>query len=158
MRLSCLGWTQERIAKAKGVTQSLVAYRIQCASLPDSVKECFIKKDFLKEGHALELLKLSVFDNLSVWLDMETAMQEIMASVPKLRKSKITAKIFEKEVDKYNGYISEARELLDKTPENARRRFSEYLGQVRSHNQIKRAYSQLIGDLQKEEADKTTIA
>ena len=72
------GWSQDRIAKAKGVTQSFVAYRLQCANLPESVKEYFIKKDFLKEGHSLELLKLSIFDNLSPWLDKETAMQEMI--------------------------------------------------------------------------------
>ena len=38
------------------------------------VLDAFVKNDFLKEGHALEIVKVSIFDNLVPWLDRETAM------------------------------------------------------------------------------------
>ena len=47
--------------------------RLQLSHLPDAILERFVKKDFLKEGYALELGKLSIFDNLAPWLDQETA-------------------------------------------------------------------------------------
>ena len=79
MRVVCdrVGWTQERIAEAKGVSQSFVAMRLQLAELPESVLAQFVKNDCLKEGHALEIVKLSNFDNLSPWLTAEQAMLEV---------------------------------------------------------------------------------
>lgn len=153
-KLAEMGWTQERIAKAKGVSQKMVSFRLNCANLPDSITQYFSTKDFLNEGQAREFLKLEHCTNLSSWLDRETAMQEIMARVLKLKISHITAKVFAKEVEKYNGYISKAKEFFDKTPDNAKSRFIDYLGKARSQNQIERAYLKLIKDLEKEEEEK----
>jgi len=64
---SAMHWTQERIAQAKGFTQQLVSFRVKLTELPEKVKEYFTKKEFLKEGHALELLQLLNFSNLTPW-------------------------------------------------------------------------------------------
>mgnify|MGYP001302840134 CR=1 FL=1 len=72
--LADAGWTQELIAQAKGVARSFVAMRLQLASFPADVLQLFVKNDFLKEGHALEIAKLSIFDNLAPFLTREAAM------------------------------------------------------------------------------------
>ena len=53
------GWTQQKIADAKGVSQNNVSRRLNCADFPQTVLDKFIPSDFLKEGHAHELLQLS---------------------------------------------------------------------------------------------------
>jgi len=40
----------------------------------DGILKVFIKNDFLREGHASEIRKLLIFNNLSPWLDRESAM------------------------------------------------------------------------------------
>ena len=72
--LADLGWTQERIAEAKGCKQQQVGSRIQYAGLSSRVLEYFTKNDFLKESHATEIIKLQNFCNLTPWLTSETAM------------------------------------------------------------------------------------
>ena len=51
------GWTQSRIAEAKGVDQSIVSRRIRLSMLPESVLY-FMTKDTMNEGKARELLDL----------------------------------------------------------------------------------------------------
>lgn len=56
------GWTQERIAKAKGVSRGFVSYRVRLACLPDAVLE-IVKNGFMNEFQAINLLELSRLDN-----------------------------------------------------------------------------------------------
>ena len=71
-RLKQLGWTQERIAKAKGVSQGLISERIRLASMPDKVKH-FITGGQVTEENLREILKLSLSNNLSGWLTTSQA-------------------------------------------------------------------------------------
>jgi len=73
-----LGWTQEHIAEAKGCSQNSVSRRLKFADFPKSVLEYFIPNNFLKEGHARELLNLSQWDNFQDWFTEEDAMLEII--------------------------------------------------------------------------------
>jgi len=107
------GWSQERIAKAKVVSRSLAGFRLQLSDLSLSVKNEFAKNDLLKESHALELLSLLNFGNLSMWLTRDQVMFEILESVLKNKADKITAKIFAKEVEKYNSLIKAVQEKVD---------------------------------------------
>ena len=104
-------WTQERIADAKGVSQATVGYRMQYAAFPDTVLKNFITSDFLKEGHARELLGLSHCDNLATWLtrdsDMMEVINEVLAECAK-KKKQPTAKMFKAKVDVLNKLIAEA--------------------------------------------------
>ena len=74
-------WTQERIAKAKGVSRQLVGFRLGWADLPTAIINFFAKNENLKEGHAAEITKLLDFSNLSPWLDRDTAMLEVLTDM-----------------------------------------------------------------------------
>ena len=79
--LADAGWTQQRIADAKGVSQTLAAFRLQLADLPHSVLNMFITNDSLNEGHAREIAKLLLCNNLRDWLNREAAMLEVIEKV-----------------------------------------------------------------------------
>jgi len=74
------GWTQERIAKAKGVSQSLVAMRLRLHSLPARVKG-FIKQGQIDEGHLIEISQgiRCLIPAFSPWLTTEQAWEELAA-------------------------------------------------------------------------------
>ena len=115
-------WTQERIAKAKGVNRALVSARIQYASLPESVLTIFVKNDSLKEGHSAEITKLLHFNNFFPWLDREAAMLAVIDSVLKRTKTP-TAAQFATEVDRVNALVSSVGEMLAAFPEEWRALF-----------------------------------
>jgi len=111
--LADAGWIQQRIAKAKGVAQTFVSFRLNLADLPEKVKEYFINKENLNERMAIEFLKLLTVNNLSSWLSRETAMIEIIESVLKNKADKVTAKVFVKEVEKYNSVFKTVQEKVE---------------------------------------------
>jgi len=76
-------WTQQQIAKTKGVNQATVALRQKYADFPNEVIDTFIKNEFLKESHALELSKLLNFNNLTPWFTRDDALIEILTAVLK---------------------------------------------------------------------------
>lgn len=77
--LADAGWTQARIAQAKGVSQAQVAKRISYALLPPIVFGAFIQTPALNESHAAEISQL--FDLNNQWLTRETAMLEVIENV-----------------------------------------------------------------------------
>ncbi len=113
--LADMGWTQQRIADAKGVNRRSVGYKLSFASFPKSVIECFGKNDFLKESHANELLGLENFSNLSPWLTRETVMLYVIEKVT--AHSSFTAKNFRTEVDKVTDAVASAQEFIEEYPE-----------------------------------------
>lgn len=56
--LSDLGWTQERIAKAKGCSQPSVKFFLSFADFPQSILNIFSTSNFLKDGQATFLVLL----------------------------------------------------------------------------------------------------
>lgn len=75
-RLKSLGWTQKRIAKAKGVSQQWVSDRLKFYSLNDKVKE-FTSKGLLPEVLLQEICHLQVTCNLSPWLTTQQAWEAL---------------------------------------------------------------------------------
>lgn len=121
-RLADAGWTQQRIADAKGIKQSHVALRLKFAEMPQSIAGVIIKNDFLKESHAAEILKLSNFDNLSPWMTFEfSALHTIDKVLGRARMP--TAKQFADAVAEINGVIALANELYQKLPPEYRDAF-----------------------------------
>lgn len=115
--LADAGWTQRQIAEAKGLkSQSVVSDRIQFACLPKSLLGRFIEFPHLSESHARELVQISKFDNLAPWLTREAAMLEIIDSVLKGDKDKITAATFKKKVVAYNALIALVSEAVVDLP------------------------------------------
>lgn len=133
--LADLGWTQERIARAKGCTRSFVAMRLQLAELPAKALERFVTNDSLVERHARELAQLSPGDNLSPWLDRETAILEIIDAVCRLEKA--TAAKFKSRVDRYDHVIGLAQSFLQGLPGDWSERFLVRLAEVQARTSAK---------------------
>jgi ParB/RepB/Spo0J family partition protein len=114
--LADAGWTQEQIARAKGVARSLVSDRLQYAHLPRAVRDRFVEIPSLIESHAREISGLSKFDNLHPWLAREAAMLEIIEAVLKGDKDKITATTFKKKVGGYNQAIALVNQAIEGLP------------------------------------------
>jgi len=66
-RLKSLGWTQQRIAKAKGVSQGLVSERLRLHDMTDKVKG-FITEGKVSEENLREIIQLLLSDNLHPWI------------------------------------------------------------------------------------------
>lgn len=76
-RLKGLGWTQERIAKAKGLkTHTLVSERLRLHTASDKVKS-FVTDKLLTEENLREIVTLSLSDNLSSWLTVSQCWDEL---------------------------------------------------------------------------------
>lgn len=74
--LEGLGWTQQRIAEAKGIQQAMVSYRLKLHQLPEKIK-VFINQGSLEETHLLEISKLSIDLYFSPWLTTSQAWEEL---------------------------------------------------------------------------------
>lgn len=70
------GWTQEKIAEVKGVSQSLVSVRLKLHCLPEKIKE-FITQGLLSEAHLRRISDLLLESYFSPWLTSEQAMLEL---------------------------------------------------------------------------------
>jgi site-specific DNA-methyltransferase (adenine-specific) len=112
-RLADMGWTQQRIADAKGVSQFNVSIRLAFAYFPSSVQAAFIANDFLRESHAREIRELLHCNNLAPWLDREIAMLEVIQAG--IKKGG-TARHFAEQVEHYNGLITLAQEQINALP------------------------------------------
>ena len=131
-RLSDMGWTGERIAKAKGVSGGLVSLRLQYAEWPSPIRDSFTNGT-LTEGHAREfrsLLQCKDFD----WMSFETAALEIIELAVKRGG---TAKHFAELVAQYNAVIELAQECSDKLPEAYREQFYAQLAKDKARTKPK---------------------
>lgn len=136
------GWTQEKIAKAKGVSQVMVDYCLELHTMPDKIKD-FVTQGSLQESHLTEIMKLSVDLHLSPWLTSRQAWLELAS---KVGKRKLTTQKTKDEVTKFKGIISLASSLYDKLSEDWQRDFIYLLAEneARSKASIQMAYNQII--------------
>jgi len=74
------GWTQKRIARAKGVSQTLVSMRLRLHTLSDRAKD-FITQGVIDEKHLIEITQgiTRVIDSFFPWLTTEQAWEELAA-------------------------------------------------------------------------------
>ena len=111
-RLADAGWTQQRIAEAKEAERSFVAKRLQLAELPSSITGQFVKNDSLREGHALELVRVVNFSHFAHWRTFESVATQVIESVLGRTGVKApTAQQFKQEVDKQNEITKLANDL-----------------------------------------------
>jgi len=122
--LANAGWTQPRIARAKGCSQSFVSLRLALAKLPEPILRQFINNEELKERHALEIIKLLTVNNLTPWLTREQAMLEVIKKV-----GIGTAAQFAKKVKTYNTIIGEVQTFADGLEYQRRQEFLEVLAE-----------------------------
>lgn len=137
------GWTQERIARAKEVNRAYVSLRLDLAQLPLSVLDKFVRNDFLKESHGLELVKMLESNNLSPWLTREGAMLEIIDLVLKKSPTSPTATQFKEAVTTYNKLIEYVSGCYDSLLEEWREKFIDELRDTRSTDQVQKAYARI---------------
>lgn len=74
------GWTQEKVAQAKGVSRPQATKRIGYANLPELVLNKFVQNTFLTESHAAEIDQLFNL-NISPWLDRDSAIEWELAQI-----------------------------------------------------------------------------
>lgn len=158
-RLSDAGWTQQRIAKAKGVSQTLVSFRLKCSEFPHKIKQAFISTPALNERHAQEIIELLAANNS--WLTHETAMLEIIDAA--LKKGG-TAKHFADLVAQYNDLIKTVQANLAELPEAYRAQYLQDIaaGKARSKAALHKAFTdakrRVAADLAEEERRKRAAA
>lgn len=99
-RLADKGWTQERIATAKGVSRTLVVFRLKMAGFPKAIHD-YVTKGDLNEGQMRELLQCN---NFPPHLTEETALLNILQNVTTKKKTP-TAKDFAAEVAARNELV-----------------------------------------------------
>jgi ParB/RepB/Spo0J family partition protein len=153
---SAEGWTQQRIAAAKGVARSVVADRLGYADLPDVVQAHFVERDFLRESHAKELTGLSKFDNLAPWLTRAELMQEILTDVlDKHRGGSAgkapTASVFQQRVNYANTMIRRAQEAVQTLAVPYPFLATLAAKNVRTAKDVDECYAQILKALEAEE-------
>jgi len=72
------GWTQERIAKVKGVSQKTISVCLRLHTLPEKVKS-FIHQGSLTETHLIQIIEIYIDVYFSPWLTTEQAWEELAA-------------------------------------------------------------------------------
>lgn len=108
-------WTQERIARAKGVNRATVALRLEFAGFSSPILSMFVKNEFLRESHATEIRQLLDF-NMAPWLTRGEAMHEVLQSVIAKYGKSVTAKHIADLVTQYNDLVQSARAHLGQLP------------------------------------------
>jgi len=146
-RLTDMGWKQNRIATAKGVSEALVSLRMQYAQWPKSVLKFFTNGD-ANEGHARELRQILQCKDSSGWLTWEGAALEVIEAA--LRKAgaakNVTAKQIADLVAQYNGFIELAQTCADKLEEPWRNKFRDELVTVKARTKpaVEAAYGRTV--------------
>lgn len=109
--ISLPGWSQERIAKAKGLkSHTWVSRRLKMNDLSDRVKN-FVRQGSLSEGHLVELLPLCVAAHLSIWLTVQIIRLEVCKEAAKRSMTNRETKDL---VTKTRSMIEAAQDSYDK--------------------------------------------
>jgi len=70
------GWTQEKIADAKGVSRPMVSFRVKLHQLSDEIKS-YVTQGLLTETHMRRISELLLELHFSPWLTSDQAMLEL---------------------------------------------------------------------------------
>lgn len=101
------GWTQARIAQAKGVAQQMVSLRMSLHGLPPAVKS-FTSQGILSEAHLAEIQRVQV--NLYPWLTSGRAWEELATKVArdKAKNGEKTVKATREDIAEWKEFIAYA--------------------------------------------------
>ena len=135
-------WTQERIAKAKGVKQAIVSKRIGLHKLPEAIKT-FIHQDKLGEAHLIEMSALFIDEYFSAWLTTDQARLEI---VQEAAKRKMTTKDTRKLAQKWRDMIALAKTHYEDLSKEYRDLFLDELqaNNARTQAAVQQAYNYAV--------------
>lgn len=145
-RLADAGWTQQRIADAKGVSRPQVAKRILYAGLPSSIV-ANVQKHSLSESHIAEICTIVQFEHLSDWRSFETvALLVINDVLDKVRVKAPTALQFKQEVERQNAITELAQDLYMKLGEEWKPVFLSHLVKPKasSRPEVQSAYNAVM--------------
>lgn len=108
------GWTQERIAVAKGVSRPVVTKRVRYHFLPMAAKD-YVRQGLLTEGHLDEIAGMFVVEHLAPWIDTERVLVELAEIAAKGMK---TVRATRDEVAKWKQFIEYAEQTYKELPES----------------------------------------
>lgn len=103
------GWTQEKIAGAKGVSQKTVSLRLKLHQLPNTIKS-FIRQGILTERHFEEITKLYAGEYLHPWITPEVAWAELAEWAA---KNKSTVRDTIKKINQWKEFIKYAEDIFE---------------------------------------------
>ena len=117
-RLKSLGWTQQRIAKAKGVDQSVVSRRLTFHTMSDKIKK-FMHKELLAEFHLMEIIILCTVHNLSPWLTTSKAWEQLAEKAvnDRAKNGSKSREAVKKDVENWQQFITYAEKVFASLPE-----------------------------------------
>lgn len=108
------GWTQEKIGRAKGVSQQMAAYRIKLNGLPESVKR-ITNQGIVGETQLLQIQTLQIDLYFADWLTTEQAwleMVDLVASGVKSNGSK-TVRALAVDIAAWKAFITAAENTYE---------------------------------------------
>lgn len=108
------GWTQEKLAEIKQVSQAMVSYRLKLHSLSDGIKE-FINQGPLEEAHLIQISSVSIDLYFSPWLTASQAWQELASKAvhDKGKNGSKSVKSVKDDVDQWREFIEYASKVYN---------------------------------------------
>lgn len=112
------GWTQEKIAKVKGVDQSMVSHRLKLHRLPSRLK-AFMNQGLLTETHLLKIAGVLIDSYFAPWLTAEEAMLELAEKAvrDKKKNGEKSVRALEADVASWKEWISYAEKVYSSLEE-----------------------------------------
>ncbi|MGB9791858.1 MAG: DNA methyltransferase [Thermacetogeniaceae bacterium] len=112
------GWTQEKIAEVKGVSQQMVSYRLKLHKLPEKIKG-FTNQGLLSETHLLKIAALRIDSYFAPWLTQEQAMLELAEKAvrDKKKNGEKSVRALEADVLSWKEWIAYAEKVYNSLEE-----------------------------------------
>lgn len=112
------GWTQEKIAKVKGVSQKTVSLRLKLHRLPEKIKR-FIHQGLLSEAHLTRISELYLEVYFAPWLTTEQVMLELAEKAvhDKKKNGEKSVRALEADVTTWKKWIAHAKKVYDSLDE-----------------------------------------
>ncbi len=147
------GWTQQRIADAKGWSRPDVANRIRLhQALPERARQAVLDGLF-DEGHCQAVMAVVLdVQHFSIWLTTEQAQSELVEEILAKHRGqsagvKPTVKVVREAAKRWQALIQAAQDAYESLPEGPwRDRFVEVLAheQARTESAVSRALRQVV--------------
>lgn len=146
--LDNLGWQQQEIARAKGVSKSLVSERIKWNLLPDKLKKEVLTEN-VTEGHLREVCTLVLTLELESWLAIDQAQLELISHSA---KQKLTVRQTSEQVAKLKEVIKLAQDYYSQLAPDWQPAFVESLAKTkaRSKAEVQTTYNGIVNQMTRE--------
>lgn len=111
------GWTQEKIAEVKGVSQAWVSRRLKFHKLPERIKQ-IMRQDWFAEGHLAEITVICVDAYFAPWLTTEQAWQELAdkAVQDKRKNGKKSVRAVKADIAQWRRFLEYAEKVYHSLP------------------------------------------